>query len=353
MQVEQNVNVVTVAGTRPEIIKLSELLSSLGNDDIGHALLYTGQHFSGQMKDVFFRELGVKPDFDLRLDTSDIPTLAAEMTKFFRYARPRFVLVYGDTNSSLAGARAAAEAGCKIVHIEAGLRCFDLQVPEERARIEIDSLSDHLLPPTDLSKLFLQYEGINENVQVCGNLIVDVCKKLSETDAGKTNALQSLPSEYILLTLHRQENVDDPETLVRLLRHLEGIKQYKVVFPVHPRTRSSLSRFGLSLPENIIPIESLGYTEFLHVLRNSRLVLTDSGGVQEEAVVLGKPCITLRHVSERWETLLLKANVLFPPHRRDSLAHVVDRMKDVRITSHPYGNEVARKMHSVIRSLVA
>ncbi|HUG96432.1 MAG TPA: UDP-N-acetylglucosamine 2-epimerase, partial [Nitrososphaera sp.] len=161
---------------------------------------------------------------------------------------------------------------------------------------------------------------------------------------------QDLPSDYMLLTMHRQENVDDPARLEMLRKQLAGIK-HKIVFPIHPRTKNNLAKYGISLPDNIITIEPAGYLEFLYLLKNCRLVMTDSGGVQEEATVLRRPCVTLRHVSERWETLLLNANVLFPLYRHDSLSDVVDMMLGARIDRNPYGEDVARRMLELIKKI--
>jgi UDP-N-acetylglucosamine 2-epimerase (non-hydrolysing) len=350
MQIEKNVvQIVTIAGTRPEIIKLSDLVQLLA-DQGNHALLYTGQHYSDNMKSIFFDELKIKPDYDLGCDTSDVGTLKENMIRFLREIRPPYVLVYGDTNSTLAGALAAKEVGSRLVHIEAGLRCFDLSVPEERARIRIDSVSDHLFPPTELARTFLSYEQIENNVTITGNLVVDVCRRLANV-AEQYGRRQDLPDRYLLLTMHRQENVDDPDKLEMLRKHLSGIN-HKIVFPIHPRTKNNLAKYGISLPPNVISIEPAGYLEFLYLLKNCRLVMTDSGGVQEEAIVLRRPCVTLRHVSERWETLLLKANVLFPLYRRDPLSNVIEMMLETKIERNPYGENVAAKMFQLVKQMV-
>src|SRR5919109_751869 len=350
MQIEKNVvHIVTIAGTRPEIIKLSDLVQLLA-DQGNHALLYTGQHYSDNMKSIFFDELKIKPDYDLGCDTSDVATLKANMLRFLREIRPLYVLVYGDTNSTLAGALAAKEVGSTLVHIEAGLRCFDLSVPEERARIWIDSISDHLFPPTELARTFLSYEQIENNVTITGNLVVDVCRRLANV-AEQYGRRQDLPDRYLLLTMHRQENVDDPDRLEMLTKHLSGIN-HTIVFPIHPRTKNNLAKYGINLPPNVIMIEPAGYLEFLYLLKNCRLVMTDSGGVQEEAIVLRRPCVTLRHVSERWETLLLKANVLFPLYRRDPLSNVIEMMLEAKIERNPYGENVADKMLQRIKQIV-
>jgi UDP-N-acetylglucosamine 2-epimerase len=347
MQVEKKVDIITIAGTRPEIIKLSELVQLLDGTQ-NHTLLYTGQHYSDNMKSIFLDELKIKPDHDLRCDTSDIGTLKQSIVEFLREVRPLYVLVYGDTNSSLAGALAAKEVGSRLVHIEAGLRCFDQSVPEERTRIQIDAASDYLFPPTELARTFLSYEQIEKNVSVTGNLVVDVCRRLAKV--ADEHGRQDLPSEFLLLTMHRQENVDQPARLEMLRKHLAGIK-HKIVFPIHPRTKNNLAKYGLSLPDNIITIEPAGYLEFLYLLKNCRLVMTDSGGVQEEAVVLRRPCVTLRHVSERWETLLLKANMLFPLFRHDPLSDVVESMLDAKIDRNPYGENVAKNMLELIKKI--
>src|SRR5215217_2604308 len=332
MQIEKNVvDIVTIAGTRPEIIKLADLVQLL-HDRGKHALIYTGQHYSDNMKSIFFDELKIKPDYDLRCDTSDVPTLRENMLRFLREIKPQHILVYGDTNSSLAGSLAAKEVGSTLIHVEAGLRCFDLSVPEERARIQIDSTSDYLFPPTELAKTFLSYEEIEKNVTVTGNLVVDVCRRLAK-----------VADEY-------GRHYDEPDRLEMLIKHLSGIDQ-KIVFPIHPRTKNNLARHGLNLPPNVIATEPAGYLEFLYLLKNCRLVMTDSGGVQEEAIVLRRPCVTLRHVSERWETLLLKANVLFPLYRRDSLSNVVEMMLEAKIERNPYGENVASKMLQLINRI--
>jgi UDP-N-acetylglucosamine 2-epimerase len=273
------------------------------------------------------------------------------MRRFLGELRPSLVLVYGDTNSSLAGAMAARDVGCPLVHIEAGLRCFDMLVPEERARIQIDSVSDYLFPPTELAQTFLKYEQIEENVFTTGNLIVDVSRRLSEA-AVRPPANADLPPEYLLLTMHRQENVDNLDRLQMLRKHLAGI-DHKIVFPIHPRTKKNLAKYGITLPPNVMQIEPSGYLEFLYLLKHCKAVMTDSGGVQEEAIVLGRPCITLRHTSERWETLLLKANVLFPLFREDPMDEVVEDMIGRKITSNPYGTDVARKMVAKIDQIAA
>lgn len=340
--------IVTVAGTRPEIIKLAEFVKLIKGRN--HALWYTGQHFSENMRDIFFDELGVNADVDLKSGTSDVGVLKENILQFLKAANPTWVIVYGDTYSSMATTLAAKELGCKLIHLEAGIRDLDSTVPEEGVRIHIDSVSDYLFAPTELAKTFLSYEGVEKNVFVTGNLIVDVCKKLAalaeppkETD---------LPSEYLLLTMHRPENVDDPEKLSMLVKHIGSLK-YKVVFPIHPRTRKNLATYNIDLPPNVIALNPVGYMEFLYLLKNCSLVMTDSGGVTEEAIILKKPCITLRHTTARWETILLKANILFALDRKDLLSDTIDMMLQTKITKNPYGENVAARTFQMIDKIIS
>lgn len=341
-------NIVTVAGTRPELIKLSEFIRLFDSSE--HGLLYTGQHFSPKMKDVFLEQLGILPDFDLQCGISDVSVLKENIVGALKKTRPSYIIVYGDTNSSMAAALAAEELGCRLIHIEAGVRDFDLAVPEEITRIKIDSMSDYLLAPSDFSKMCLKYEQVKGRVDVTGNLIVDVCKKLSKV-ATKPAGLD-LPDDFVLLTMHRPENVDDPAKLELLRKHLSEV-DYNVVFPMHPRTQASMKKYDLSLPSNVMTIDPVGYLEFLYLLNKCRVVLTDSGGVQEESVVLRKPCITLRHTSARWETILLNANRLFPLDRNDSLNETINAMSKVNITINPYGENVAATTFNAIQDFVS
>jgi UDP-N-acetylglucosamine 2-epimerase (non-hydrolysing) len=348
--------IVTIAGNRPEIIKLAELVKLL-ECNYSNAFVYTGQHFSHNMKDVFFEELEVKFDYDLESNTSDVSVLRENIRELLEKTRPSYVIVYGDTNSTLAGALAAKDVNCKLFHIEAGLRCFDLSKPEERNRIHVDSISDYYLPPTELSKLFLKYENVpDDQIFVTGNLIVDVCKKYYQAIEGKTKAMQhKFPIDYILLTLHRPALVDDPRML-RILSQFLSRVNYKIIFPVHPRTRNSFAKYGITMPQNVTLIDAQGYSDFLALLKDSMMVLTDSGGVQEESIILKKPCITLNNTTERQETILLKANRLFYPLDGDghetSINDVIDEMIHTKITINPYGENVTSKAYNVISNII-
>jgi UDP-N-acetylglucosamine 2-epimerase len=347
--------VVTIAGNRPEIIKLSELVKSF-DDSFDNLFVYSGQHYSKNMSDDFFKELDVKVDFKLGCCTSNPEKLMQSIENFLKEVSPNCVILYGDTNTTLAAALAARKLDCKIIHVEAGLRCFDNTLVEERNRIKIDSISDYLFAPSELNKVFLKFENIPEHkISVTGNLIVDVCKKYSHYFA--SCRMGELPDKYLLLTMHRQENVDDPRRL-RILVQLLSKLNFLVVFPIHPRTKSNLKNYGIELPSNVKIVDPVGYSQFLYLLNNSALVLTDSGGVQEEAVVLKKPCITLRSSTERQETILVGANRLFYPFDKDneqleSISNVVNEMLSVKINSNPYGDQVTEKMLGRIREIVS
>lgn len=349
MTTNRKLRVVTIAGTRPEIIKLADFAKKMNAGFDDHALLYTGQHYSDNMRDVFFEELDIKPDYDLESSTSDVEGLKSGIANFFRTMKPEFVVVYGDTFSTMAGALAAKDMGLKLIHLEAGIRDLDTTIPEERVRMYVDSISDYLMAPTELARTFLSYEGITRNVFVTGNLIVDVCRRMARI--AEDHKVAGIPSKYLLLTMHRQENVDDPVNLRLLGKHLAGLK-YKVVFPIHPRTRDSLARHKIKLPDNVMAIDAVGYLEFLYLLKNCDLVLTDSGGVTEESIILKRPCITLRHSTARWETILLKANTLFPLDRKDSLNKVIRTMTECKITNNPYGENVASRTFDLVRKVV-
>lgn len=343
-------SIVTIAGTRPEIIKLAEFNKKMkGKFKEDHVLLYTGQHYSENMKEIFFDELGIQADYDLKCNSSDVELLRKKIVPFLKEVQPRYIIVYGDTYSTMAGTLAALELKkIKVIHLEAGIRDLDMTIPEERVRTYVDSVSDYLIAPTELARTFLYYEGIKDNVFVTGNLIFDVCKKMARL--ADNYPVEKLPPSYLLATMHRPENVDDPDNLARLAKHLSTLGQ-KVVFPIHPRTRNNLIKYNITLPKNVIGIDAVGYLEFLYLLKNCDLVMTDSGGVTEEAMILKKPCITLRHSTARWETILLKANVLFPLDRKDSLGGVVSVMLKTRITGNPYGTNVTEKTFDLVRKI--
>lgn len=345
----RNIKVITIAGTRPEIVKLARLVPLL-NQNFDHNFLYTGQHYSSNMKDVFIDELNLQPHYDFKSNTSDITVLRDNMLPTIQWLNPEYVIVYGDTNSSMAAALAAKKIDSKIIHLESGVRDFDYSVPEEPLRIQIDEWARYLFAPSAFCETVLSYENVTGKIYNKGNLIVDVCKELSSV-ANKYPLSEGLPLEFLLLTIHRPENADDKANLTYLMEHFKNI-EYNILFPVHPRTRNNLQKYDIPIPSNIILMEPVGYVEFLSLLTKCKLVLTDSGGVQEEAITLKKPCITLRHTSARWETILMKANILFPPDSKDELNNIIKLMLDVKIDKNPYGDNVAKKTLDALKDII-
>lgn len=345
--------IATVIGTRPEIIKLSQLVPLL-DEGFEHTFVFTSQHYSKFMTDVFFEQLKVrKPDVFLGVESSDVKLLTESIKNELKKIGPSYVLIYGDTNSTLAAALAAKELNIKIIHVEAGLRCFDDRVPEERNRAQVDKISDYLFPPTELAKKFLNTEGITKNIFVVGNTVVDACLKYVKQAAKPAN-LDAEAGEYILVTVHRQENVDYEENIRNLLEIFRKTGK-KIVFPVHPRTKKNIEKFKLSIPKNVLAIEPVAYFEMLWLIKNAKVVITDSGGVQEEAITLRTPCLTIRGANERWETIMASGNFLITidPFL---VAHYVKMICDselgerMREAKNPYGEgNTSRKIVEILK----
>ncbi len=300
-----------VFGTRPEIIKLCELVAlSKKSKRLEAILVHTGQHYDYEMNDVFLKELNL-PRADEHLKIGSTPLQAIKMLsgleKMIKKHSPDLMIVQGDTNTSPATALAAARLGVPVAHVEAGLRCFEC-IPEEINRIVADHNSQLLFAPTRVSKKNLFSEGIKRGVHVTGNTIVEVCSKNVEKARMFSRILEQLElhEEYAVLTAHRQENVDNKQ---RLSNILAAVKQFgkKTIFPVHPRTLASLKKFNLLKRAQSIKaltmIPPLGYFDFLHLCANSSLLMTDSGGIQEECTVYKKPCVVIRDSTERPEAL--------------------------------------------------
>ena len=336
--------VVTVCGTRPELIKLAPLVPLL-SERFDHQYLFTGQHYSPNMVQVFVDELDAPaPDRFLDVGSSATDVLTASTAQALADFQPSLVLVYGDTNSTLAGARAARAADVPVLHLEAGIRSFDLDMPEERNRVEVDSISALRLAPTRLAAWFLQsLEGyVPSSCPVVGNLVVDALANHRSAAAERSLPLGLDEGQaYGVLTLHRQATVDVPELFARLLPELAALP-FPIVASVHPRTAARMVKFGLAWPPNVVALEPTGYLDFLRLLVGACITLTDSGGVQEEACCLSVPCVTLRPNTERMESVFLRANRLFDPETDSGLAALVDQaLKEHALRTHgenPFGD---------------
>lgn len=313
---------ITIAlGTRPEIIKMSPVIRELEKRQENYFILHTGQHYSYNLDRVFFEQLKLpQPKYNLEVGSGSHAQQTGKILigveNVLQDESPDIVLVEGDTNSVFASALAATKLHIKVGHVEAGLRSYDRNMPEEINRILTDHCSDYLFAPTKKAKTTLLGEGILENkIFVTGNTIVDVVYQNLEIAREQGNTLSSLnlaQRQYLLVTLHRQENVDNQARFASILEGLNRVAaefHLPVIYPVHPHSLKRMNEFGLN-PKNITLVEPISFLDFLQLESNARLILTDSGGVQEEACILGIPCVTLRDNTERPETLEVGSNIL-------------------------------------------
>ena len=308
-------------GTRPEIVKMSPVIRACEQEGLDYFILHTGQHYSYNMDKVFFEQLDLpKPKYNLDTGSGSHAEQTAKMLteseKILMKENPDVVLVEGDTNTVLAGALAATKLHIKVSHIEAGLRSYDRNMPEEINRVLTDHCSDYLFAPTEKAKQILLGEGIpDDKIFVTGNTIVDAVYQnlsISEGIINPLNDLELVPKGYFLVTAHRQENVDIKKRFEGIIKGLELIADVfglPVIYPIHPRARNMMNHFGLKA-NGIKLIEPLDYLSFLQLESRAKLVLTDSGGVQEETCILQVPCVTLRDNTERPETLEVGSNIL-------------------------------------------
>jgi UDP-N-acetylglucosamine 2-epimerase (non-hydrolysing) len=351
--------IAIVLGTRPEIIKMSPIIRECEARNLDYFILHSGQHYSYEMDRAFFEELELpEPKYNLDVGSG---TQAGQTAKIMTGIEdvlvkesPDIVLVQGDTNTVMAGALAAAKLHIRVGHVEAGLRSFDRTMPEEINRVVADHISDYLFAPTETARRYLQNEGIEENkICVTGNTIVDAVFQNREIAKKKADILDTLglaPREYFLVTAHRQENVDNPEKLRSIIAGLAAVhREYSlpIVFPMHPRTKKMVEQFGVPL-DGISAMNPVGFLEFLQLESNARLVLTDSGGVQEETCILGVPCVTLRENTERPETIEVGGNILAGTDSAEILRCVQRMLDKKRHWSNPYGDGTAGSMITTI-----
>lgn len=308
--------ILTVIGARPQFIKAAAVSRAFAkSNDITEVIIHTGQHFDKNMSDIFFEEMSIpQPDFNLEINSLSHGAMTGRMLerleKIILDQKPDFVLVYGDTNSTIAGALAAKKLHVKVAHVEAGLRSFNMNMPEEINRILTDRISDVLFCPTDTAVNNLKKEGFDNYPSLVvknGDVMYDAAL-FYKTKARKPGI--NLPEKFILATVHRQENTDDINRLKSIFKALETIsEETKVVLPIHPRTRKKLESANIT-PVNITLIEPVGYLEMIWLITHSELIMTDSGGLQKEAFFFEKPCITLRDETEWVELVHNGFNIL-------------------------------------------
>lgn len=310
-----------IVGTRPEIIKMSPIIRECTRLNLDYFLLHTGQHYSYAMDQVFFKQLDLpQPNYNLNIGSGShgeqTGKILIGVEQVLQKEHPDIVLVEGDTNTVLAGALAAVKLHIKIGHIEAGLRSYDKTMPEEINRVLTDHCSDLLFAPTKQAEQILHEEGIpQKQIFMTGNTIVDAVSyniRLAEKHNHVLDDLGLKHKEYFLVTMHRQENVDEKSRFQNILKGLNNLNRkydLPIIYPAHPRSSKNIQDFALDT-RGVTIVEPLDFFDFLNLEKNARVVLTDSGGVQEETCILGTPCVTLRLNTERPETLAVGSNLL-------------------------------------------
>ena len=298
--------VLTVVGNRPQFVKSAPLSAALRDAGIDEVVVHTGQHWDRGLSQVFFQELGLgEPRYRLDLHTADIAAMRPGIAAAIAAAEPDWVVVLGDTNSTVAGARAAVRAGVPLAHVEAGLRSGDLGMPEERNRIEVDGAAAVLFAPDERSRETLLDEGVAGTIEVVGDVMADASLRFAPI--ARSRHPRDDAGTYVVATIHREANVAAPR-LARIVAGLNALAE-PVVFPAHPRTRAALAG-GLSPASHVQVVEPLGYLEFAALASQARVIVTDSGGLQKEAYWYGVPCVTVRPSTEWVDTVALGANVL-------------------------------------------
>lgn len=315
--------IAIILGTRPGIVKMSPLIRALDKKRIPFFVVHTGQHYSYNMDRIFFEDLDLpEPEYRVegvaaaKLHGAQTARMLEGVERVLLTEKPRLVVVGGDANTNLAGALAARKLQLAVAHVEAGLRSNDWRMPEEHNRAMIDHISDILFAPTAEARANLVNEAVRGKIYVVGNTIVDAVEEnlLISKDKSRVLAQQRLKRKnYLLITVHREENVDNEANLnkvIKLILGLAGHSELPVVFPIHPRTLQRLGPLYEKVRNSVVLTQPLGYLDFLNLLYNAKAVLTDSGGIQEEACILGVPCLTLRDNTERPETVSAGANYL-------------------------------------------
>lgn len=342
-------------GARPQFIKLAPLSAALSkfHEEI---IVHTGQHYDYAMSEKIFEDLGIRePDIQLEINPGNPTSQVTQMMQMLDSAmikfKPDLIIVFGDTNSTFAGAMVAAKLVIPIIHIEAGLRSYNKAMPEEINRVVTDHVSEYLFAPTQTAMDILAKEGLAEYSYSTGDIMVDTVRNNLQIALNKSSVLEQLnleKSEFNLLTLHRNYNVDDPKILSHILVELGKLGE-KIIFPVHPRTSKMLNDSDI-ISKNIELVEPQGYLDFLALESACKRIITDSGGIQKEAYILKKPCITLRTETEWVETVDEKWNLLIKPYESNMAERILsfippENQRDV------FGKNVTKKMVEIINGI--
>lgn len=345
--------VLTVVGNRPQFVKSAPLSLALRAAGVDEVVLHTGQHYDRELSAIFFEELGLaEPRHRLALQTADTTRMQPGIEAAIAAERPDAVLVLGDTNSTLAGARAAVAVGAPLAHVEAGLRSGDLEMPEERARIEVDRLAAILFVPDEHAAATLAAEGVRGRVELVGDVMADATARFAPLAVARSTILARLGltrGEYAVATVHREANMR-PRRLARILEGL-GRVDWTVVLPAHPRTRATVERERFTVPPTVRLVEPLGYLDFAALASQARVILTDSGGLQKESYWYGVPCVTLRPSTEWVETVRAGGNVLVDDDP-DAIAAAVASARFPAGSPRLYGDgHAAERIARVLREL--
>lgn len=351
--------IISIVGARPQFIKLAPLTKKLRRYH-NEKIIHTGQHFDQNMSDFFFKDLSLPtPDFHIGISTGSHAQQTAnilfETEKYLIKEKPDVIIVFGDTNTTLAGSLAASKLHIPIIHIEAGLRSFNKKMPEEINRVVTDHISDYLFAPTKTAVKNLKEEGLYKKTFLTGDVMVESIKMIFKKAARNIRIIDTLDlraKDFSLLTLHRPYNVDDPLRLSFLLKNLNQLDQ-PTIFPIHPRTRKSLNAIEgdyKSLYRNISFIEPLGYLDFITLQSKANRIITDSGGMQKEAYILKKPCITLRTETEWVETVESGWNLLLSAEE-DSFIERITNFSPPKDYQNLFGENVAEKMVELINTI--
>ena len=348
--------VASIVGARPQFIKLAPVSRAVRQRH-EECIIHTGQHYDPALSSQFFEELGIPaPAYNLGIGSTSHGAQTGRMLEAVEAVllkeRPDCVIVFGDTNSTLAGALAAAKLQIPIAHVEAGLRSFNRQMPEEINRVLTDHLSSQLFCPTETARQHLLREGISEGVEVVGDVMYDVLRQSQPKLAARARtllpALGLEPQTYVLLTIHRQANTDDPARLGQITQAFNDLKM-PIVFPLHPRTRRLIAEYHLSWGSHARLIEPVGHLDMLTLAQSAYRVATDSGGLQKEAFLLQVPCVTLREETEWPETLEGGWNVLVGSNS-EAVIQAIHRPQPAVVQHHPFGQgDTAQRIASLLR----
>ncbi|GAA2294691.1 UDP-N-acetylglucosamine 2-epimerase (non-hydrolyzing) [Glycomyces scopariae] len=356
--------VVSIVGARPQLVKLGAIAKAFAGTEHRHVVVHTGQHYDPELSDVFFTEFGIpEPDFHLGIGSgshgAQTGAMLAAIDPILDAERPDWVLVYGDTNSTIAGALSAVKQHLPVAHLEAGLRSFNRRMPEEHNRVLTDHCADLLLAPTDEAVRHLANEGLGARAVNVGDVMVDVCFHTRDAvlAAGERPELPAgidPDAPFLVSTLHRAENTDDPELLAALVESLAGLP-VPVALLAHPRLQAKADQYGLKLTQgSVVAAKPLPYRQLVAAVLASSGVVTDSGGLQKEAYLLGRPCTTLRTETEWVETLREGWNVLVPRPDRlpaEEWIRTATRPAPSVLLDAPYGDGTAGL--AVVRTLEA